>query len=117
MMEPSDPLEVPFERLPQRVWQHHPPILLSFPTPHGDLPPLKIEILHPELKALLQSEPGAIEEGRHNAWDASQLVQNLPYLGRAEHNRHLRRHPCPRQQLDHADVLTQHLAIEKQHTA
>ena len=48
MVEPTDSLEVLFERLSRCVGQHHSPILLSFPPPHGDLPPFEIEILHPQ---------------------------------------------------------------------
>jgi hypothetical protein len=50
MMKPTDSLQVLFERLSRCVGQHHSPILLSFPPPRGDLPPLEIEILHPQLK-------------------------------------------------------------------
>jgi hypothetical protein len=56
-MDPTDFLEVLLERLSHGVGQHHSPILLSFPPPHGDLPALEIQILHPQLEALLQPQP------------------------------------------------------------
>ena len=65
-MEPTDSLEVLFERLPHCVGQHHSPILLPFPPPHRDLPSLEVEILHPQLEALLQPEPGTIEQRCHD---------------------------------------------------
>ena len=113
-MEPTDSHEVLFERLPHGVGQHHSPIFLSFPPAHGDLPPLEIEILHPQL---LQPEPGTIAQRRHNPRNANQLVQHLSNLGRAEHDRHLRRHPRPWQQLDDANVQTQYVTIQKQDPA
>jgi len=116
-MEPTDSLEVLFERLSHGVRQHHSPILLSFPPPHGDLPPLEIEILHPQLEALLQPEPGTIEQRPHDPRNATQLVQHLSNLGRAGHDRRLRRHPRPWQQLDDANVQTQYVAIQKQDAA
>ena len=71
----------------------------------------------PQLEALLQAEPGTIEQRRHDPRNASQLVQHVSNLGRAEHDRHLRRHPRPWKQLDHANVQTQYVAIEKQDAA
>jgi hypothetical protein len=62
-----------FECLSHGVGQHHSPIFLSLSAPHGDLPPLEIEILHPQLEALLQPEPRTIEQRRHDPRNANQL--------------------------------------------
>ncbi len=37
-----------------------------FPRRTGDLAPLEIEILCSQLEAILQSEPGTVEERRHD---------------------------------------------------
>ena len=57
MMKATHAFKVLRERLARRIWQHQAPILLALPAPYRDLAPLEIEILHPELKALLQSKP------------------------------------------------------------
>jgi len=105
MMHPPNALEMVLERVARRVRQHHTAILLALPPPNCDLSPLEIEILHPKLKALLQSNPGAIEQHRDDPGHTSERVQHLSHFGHGQHTRHLRGHPRPRQQLDGADLL------------
>lgn len=76
--------------MPERVARHpssYPPILPTLPLSHGDLPPLKIDVLHPQLQALLQPKSRAIQQRRRESGHAVERLQHFSHIWHAQHQR------------------------------
>jgi hypothetical protein len=56
------PRQVHLKTFANRVGQHRPPVLLSLPAPHRDFAPIEIDVLHPQVETLLQSQTGPVQE-------------------------------------------------------
>jgi hypothetical protein len=94
-------------------WQHGRPILLAFATPHDQLIPVEVHILHSDLETLLQAETGPGEQWDDDPDRAMQLPQERTDLLAAEHNAELDRNARSRHVIYHTDVDAEDLAVQE----
>src|SRR5690606_15121747 len=66
--------------------QHDSAVIPTLSVPNDDLASLEVHVFHPELQALHEPQPGAIEQGSNQPVDATQLMENRQYLGASHHD-------------------------------
>jgi len=105
------------QRLDNCGWQYGWPVLLALAASNHNLPPLQIDVLHAELQAFLQPQPGAVQEGHHHPHDAIEMLHDARDLVAAQDNRYANRHASARHVLDRPDLDVEDMAIQEQKRA
>src|SRR6266545_2756736 len=77
----------------RRQWRG--PVLVALSRTHGDLVPREIDVLQSEPCALEETEPGSVEQDRHEAVSASQLADDGLHLVSGNYHDE----PCARHRL------------------
>ncbi len=100
--------QVALQPLPDRQGEHREPVLLSLAPPQDDLVPVEVEVLHAQLKAVLDSEPRAVEKHDDDPHRARQVFHDSLDFVAAEHDRHANRHTRAGHLLDRAQRKPKH---------
>ena len=109
-------LEVASQRLDNGGWQYGWPILLALAASNHDLPPLPIDVLHAELQAFLQPQPGAVQSATIIHMTPS-MLHDARDLVAAQDDRYANRHASARHVLDRPDLDVEDIAIQEQKRA
>ena len=96
-----------------RVARSRAPFLVA----REDLAAEEVHIVHSQAAALEQSETGAVEQRCHQGLDATERAQQRPDLFTTEHHGQPRRPFGPDDLVEPAEILVQHLAVEKEQGA
>src|SRR5207245_5308561 len=80
LVQRSRPLDVPREIDLDRARQHSHSVLAPFAVADRDLVRREIDVLDPQAAAFEEAEPRAVEEQRHQAGRAIQLLEDRPDL-------------------------------------
>lgn len=112
-VQPPNHHEVRRERLPHDARKRHGSIFVTLATPHDDLLPLRVDVLHPEVETFVQTEPGAVQQHRHRPRDAFQPSQDRPHFGAPEYYRQTLRDVAASDGAQFAQLLLQHVRIQK----
>jgi len=97
--------------------QHRHPVLAPLALSDGELAALGIDVLDPQVKSLLQAEPGAIEKCHDQPRRAVEPREHRRDLGPRQHHGQSTRRRGADDALEFAEVLAEHYAVEKQHRA
>jgi hypothetical protein len=97
--------------------QYGRPVLLTFSASNHNLPPLQIDVLHAELQAFLQPQPGAVQKGHHHPHDAIEMLHDARDLVAAQDDGYANRHASARHVLDQPDLDVEDMAIQEQKRA
>jgi hypothetical protein len=108
---------MPCERLDDSSWQHRWPVLLALAAPDHNLPPLGVDVLHPEFEAFLQPQSGAVEQRDHDPRHAIQTLHDARNLVATQNDGHANKHASARDVLDSAQLDVKDIAIEEQECA
>ena len=73
--------------------------------------PVEVEVLHAQLEAFLDPEPGAIQQHEDEPDLAGHVLQDRADFLAAQHNRHAAWYSRPRNVLDSADVHPEHVSV------
>jgi hypothetical protein len=84
----AHPVQVLPEQILSNSRQDGRTVLRALPLPYGDLAPLEVDVLHPELEALVEPETRAIQEQTDEPRLALERVQHPPHLFPAQDDRH-----------------------------
>jgi hypothetical protein len=110
-------LQLPPQRLHQRMRQHAHPVLLPLPLTDGELEPGKVEVLDPQPDALHQPQPTAVEEARHQARCPVDMSEDGARLFAGEHLRQSRQPLRPLHVLNGGQLDVEDVPVEEKQSA
>lgn len=85
-MKVPDLLELLAQRAFRHSRQYGCAVLRPLSAAHHNLPPLEVDVLHPQLQALVQPKPRPVQEQAHQPDLAIESFQQLPDLSPAQHD-------------------------------
>jgi hypothetical protein len=97
--------------------EHRHPVLVALASPHDDLVPGKVDVLHPEVGALEQPEAGAVEQQGHQASGASETADDGSDLTAGENDGKPLGALGPDDVVEPRHVLLEHVAVQEEHGA
>jgi hypothetical protein len=113
--EPPAPGDGPSQARGECIGQDRAPILVALPAAHRELPPLEVQVLHPQAQCLRQAQAAAVEQRRHDGLDSVQLREQAPDLLPRQHERKPGPSPSLHEVGEFAGLATQHVAVEEHH--
>ncbi len=79
----------------QALWQQGQPVFAALAVSNRELPPLEVQILHPQPQGLHQPQPTAIQKPYHEGSVALESFPHSSHLCLAEHHRQTLACPGP----------------------
>ncbi len=67
--------------------QHRDAVLSSFTPADGDLAVVEVQVLHAQAQGFREAEAGAVEQARHETWDAFHVLKDAYHLRARKHQR------------------------------
>jgi hypothetical protein len=102
------------QRLVQTGRQHRHPVLRSLAVANRDLAVAEVDVLHPQLEALAQPQPRAVQQGGHQPLRPLELRQQRAHLLARKHHRRPYRALGPHDVLHPGQLHAEHRPVEKE---
>jgi hypothetical protein len=93
--------------------EHRCPVSPPFTASDNDHPVAEIDVFDPERSAFSEPEPGPIEQAGHQMIQPGEMRKDIPYFAGGKDNGEALRLPGPRNLIDFADLLAEHLVVEE----
>lgn len=113
LMPALDGSQVPTELLLDGRRQRRATVFLSLAPPHGDLPPVHVDVLRTKLEAFRYQQSCAIQQRDNQPIGPERLPRDAPHLLACEPDRQALRYAPPRDTLEWADILGDNMAVQK----
>lgn len=97
----------------QALWQHRQSILIPLAVAHGQLPPLKVKILHSQPQGFHQPQAAAIQEPHNERRLSLQVLPHRPNHAFAEHHGYPLARTCPYHPFQ-LHLLFEQISVQKQ---
>jgi hypothetical protein len=113
----TDVPEVPLEGIDQALGEHRPPVLPPLPVAHDDLPPVEVDLVHSEARALEEAQSPTVEQPPHQPWRAGESREEPRDLLAGEHGRESCRPASTDDLVQPRELHSVHIAVEEQKRA
>ena len=105
------------ERPHEGIGENRYPILAAFPVADHDLPPVDVDIMHPQPKTFEQPQSGAIEQTPHQPLRPGEKLEQPVDLGMCENHRQPTGLLGPGDIVKPGHIALEHIPIEKKQRA
>jgi len=116
-VEHPDTLDMLLQRLAQRLGQDGSPVARPFAIAHHDLLLLEVQIANPQVQALRQAQPAAIQQSRHQTDGALELTEHGANFVPGQHGGKDRGHLGRLHLVEPRQLPPQHMLVQKQQSA
>ena len=113
----AHPLEVGEQVCPHRGRQHGGAILVPLAVADGELARREVNMLHAQATAFQQPQPRAIEQDRHQPWDAIEALEDGADFLAGQHHGQMHGPLGPDDVVEPGQLEAEHLAVEKEQGA
>jgi hypothetical protein len=113
-MEGTHAPEMHVERLNDRLGQHRDSVLRALAVSDENLAVRKIDILHPQLQTLSKTQPGAVQQARHQPLRPFEIHEHPLNLVLRQHHRQAKRAFRAHQIVEPGKIALEHAPVQKQ---